>query len=40
VAGRIYEAIHYAAYRLISTVAKPSLHSFLNITNQVSHRQL
>jgi len=48
VAGTIYEAKHYAlfsnflllsaikVYRLISTVPKPSLHSSLNITDQVS----
>jgi len=51
-AGTIYEAIHYAVfsiftllsaikvYRLISTVPKPSLQSFLNVTDQVSHPQL
>jgi len=48
VAGTIYEAIRYAVfsnflllsdikvYRLISTVPKPSLQSFLNVMDQVS----
>jgi hypothetical protein len=47
VAGTIYGAIHYAVfsnfqllsvievYRLISTVPKPNLQSFLNVTDQV-----
>jgi len=51
VAGTIYEAIHYAVfsnillllaikvYGLISTVAKPSLPSFLSITDHVSQPQ-
>jgi len=52
VAGTIYEAIHYAVlsnflllsaikfYGLINIVPKPSLQSFLNVTDQVSHLQL
>jgi len=52
VAGTIYEAIHNAdfsnipflsaikVYGLICTVAKPSLLSFLNVTDQASHPQL
>ena len=48
-AGTIYEAIHHAvfsnflffatikAYRLISTVPKPCLQTFLDVTEQVTH---
>jgi len=48
----IYEGIHYElfsnilllstikVYKLISSVPKPSLQSFLNVTDQVSHPQL
>jgi len=49
VAGTTYEATYDAGfsivllllgikvYRLISTVPKPSLQSFLNVTDQMSH---
>jgi len=52
VAGTIYEAIHYAVlsnflllsakkfYGLINIAPKPSLWSFLNVTDQVSQPQL
>ena len=51
-AGTIYDAIHYAVfsnflllsatkiYRLISTVPKPSLQFFLNVTEQVTHKAI
>jgi len=52
VAGTLYEVIYYAVfsnfllladtkvYRLISTVPKPSLQSFLNVTEQEPCPQL
>jgi len=38
----IYKAIHYAVFSnfMISTVPKPSLESFLNVTEQVSQQHL
>jgi len=52
VAGTTYEAMYHADFsiillllaikfcRLIATVPKPSLQSFLNVTNRMSHPQL